>query len=221
MYSFYEMNYLVLVEIGSFEGKRHKFVRFYRRVGDSYEPFSLIDPFGDKVSANALRVYYCASTRKFVISVEREDFESMVAFISNPFPQLVSAEAVLPAKKEPKPSRVGPNGVQVFDIDCLFSKLELTFEEPMWSSFQSDLEDFGIIALQDENKLEWICLYNPSTKKFFKSLRFTGPDFEKFKLHYAVKVFGEDKILVASRVSANISEKREIFLVDYNTGSAS
>lgn len=219
-YSYYGMNYLVLVEVGSFEGKKHKFVRIYKKMGEKYEPISVVDPFGDKVSASMIRTHYCAESNRLVVVLEREDFESLVAFINTPFPHMISAEACISVKETPKPSRVGNTGVEVFDVDCNFEGLNLNFEAPIYSTFQSDLEDFGILTLQDHNSLDWVCLFYPSTMRFFKVLKFKSNQFEKFKLHYAVKVFGEEKILLASRVSANMTEKRELFIVDYNTGSA-
>lgn len=219
-YNYYGANFIVLVEVGSFEGKKHKFVRLYKKMGDKYEPISVVDPFGEKVSASMIRAHYCPEANRLVVVLEREDFESLVAFINTPFPHLISTEACIPVKELPKPSRTGLSGVDVYDVDCTFEQLTLTFEAPIYSTFQSDLEDFGILTLQDHNSLDWVCLFYPSTMRFFKILRFNCDQFEKFKSHYAVKVYGEERILLASRVSANLTEKRELFIVDYNTGSA-
>lgn len=151
-YGYYGMNYLVLLETGAAEAKRHRFVRIYKLKNDEeYELVGSLDPFNEKISSGMMRVHLSSDENYLCISLEREDCESVIAYIKSPFHDIVTSTACIPKQSRKAPTRTSPNGAEVYEVDCNFDGLNLQFDEPTVLTFQSEIEDFGIITLEGQD----------------------------------------------------------------------
>ena len=225
IFAFYGLKYLITTDSEVYKGKKSRLMRVFIRNGGKYDPFVTLNPFNEKVRSGPITMVLTTDRKSLVVNLQTEEGGSQVAVIKAPFPGVLTCLACIPKTEiATRPNLVGPSGVQLFDLDCNFEELQLVFEkEPNCVATQSQIEDFGVMSIQNGSKLRSLSLFRPSNMRFFKKIEFKGSNVEDFSMDFVIKIMSKEAILLASKIRVQVDGVSmmvhdKVYSLDYTTG---
>ena len=225
--AFYGLKYLIMVDSQYYKGKKTRLMKIFIKSAEGYELFAVLNPFEEKVRAGNITLQLTSDQKHLMVSLQTQESGTIVSFIKAPFPDVLTCTACIPKKVKDFTDGTTQTGVQIKQIDCSFDELRIEFDrEPKCITSQSELEDFGILSLQNNTLLRSMSLFNPSTMKFFKTLSFQNSLLAHFPLHYPCKIQHQNMMLLTSQKQVvkdgvSVMQHDKVYSLDYQTGHVS